>query len=85
MIEAKQEEMDVGGFSEYVLILNAKLNEQVYSIPEQISSKTACLIEPFTVGFRAARWSFPRKGENAVVFGAGTIGIAAAIGLKFFG
>lgn len=75
----------VGGFSEYVLIPNAKLNEQVYSVPEQISSKTACLIEPFTVGFRAARRSFPQKGENAIVFGAGTIGIAAAIGLKFFG
>lgn len=75
----------VGGFSEYVLIPNAKLNEQVYGVPEQISSKTACLIEPFTVGFRAARRSFPHKGENAVVFGAGTIGIAAAIGLKYFG
>ena len=54
-------------------------------MPNQISSKTACLIEPFTVGFRAARRSFPKKGENAIVFGAGTIGIAAAIGLKFFG
>lgn len=75
----------VGGFSEYVLIPNAELGKQVYAVPDQISSKTACLIEPFTVGFRAARRSFPKKGENAVVFGAGTIGIAAAIGLKFFG
>lgn len=75
----------VGGFSEYVLIPNAELNKQVYAVPEQISSKTACLIEPFTVGFRAARRSFPKEGENAIVFGAGTIGIAAAIGLKFFG
>lgn len=75
----------VGGFSEYVLIPNAELNRQVYHIPDQISSRTACLIEPFTVGFRAARRSFPQKGENAIVFGAGTIGIAAAIGLKYFG
>lgn len=75
----------VGGFSEYVLIPNAELNKQVYRVPEQISSKTACLIEPFTVGFRAARRSFPKPGENAIVFGAGTIGIAAAIGLKYFG
>lgn len=75
----------VGGFSEYVLIPNAGLNRQVYAIADQISTKTACLIEPFTVGFRAARRSFPQKGENAIVFGAGTIGIAAAIGLKFFG
>lgn len=75
----------VGGFSEYVLIPNAELNRQVYRIPDQIPSKTACLIEPFTVGFRAARRSYPQKGENAIVFGAGTIGIAAAIGLKYFG
>lgn len=75
----------VGGFSEYVLIPNAELNKQVYRVPKQISSKAACLIEPFTVGFRAARRSFPKPGENAIVFGAGTIGIAAAIGLKYFG
>lgn len=75
----------VGGFSEYVLIPNAELGKQVYAVPDQISSKTACLIEPFTVGFRAARRSFPQRGENGIVFGAGTIGIAAAIGLKYFG
>ena len=75
----------VGGFSEYVLIPNAKWNEQIYAVPEAISSKVASLIEPFTVGCRAARRSFPGKGENAIVFGAGTIGIAAAIALKYFG
>lgn len=75
----------VGGFSEYVLIPNAKWNEQVYDIPDQISTKVACLIEPFTVGWRAARRARPQKGENAIVFGAGTIGIAAAIALKSFG
>lgn len=75
----------VGGFSEYVLIPNAELDKQVYDIPARIPTKTACLIEPFTVGFRAARRAEPKKGENAIVFGAGTIGIAAAIGLKYFG
>lgn len=75
----------VGGFSEYVLIPNAQWNKQIYAVPEAISSKAASLIEPFTVGCRAARRSFPGKGENAIVFGAGTIGIAAAIALKHFG
>ncbi len=75
----------VGGFSEYVLIPNAELGKQVYAVPDAISSKAACLIEPFTVGCRAARRSFPRSGENAIVFGAGTIGIAAAIALRHFG
>ncbi len=75
----------VGGFSEYVLIPNAELGKQVYLVPSCIPTKEACLIEPFTVGFRAARRAVPKKGENAIVFGAGTIGIAAAIGLKYFG
>lgn len=75
----------VGGFSEYVLIPNAELGKQVYAVPDSIETKVACLIEPFTVGFRAARRSLPQAGENAIVFGAGTIGIAAAIGLKYFG
>lgn len=74
-----------GGFSEYVLIPNAELGKGVYAVPDEISSKEASLIEPFTVGCRAARRSFPGQGENAIVFGAGTIGIAAAIALKFFG
>ena len=47
--------------------------------------REACLIRPFTVGFRAARCVEPKPGENAIVFGAGTIGIAAAIRLKYFG
>lgn len=75
----------VGGFSEYVLIPNAEWNKQIYAVPENISSKVASLIEPFTVGCRAARRGFPKAGENAIVFGAGTIGIAAAVALKYFG
>lgn len=75
----------VGGFSEYVLIPNAQWNQQIYAVSDTVSDKTACLIEPFTVGHRAARRSFPQQGENAIVFGAGTIGIAAAIALKYFG
>lgn len=75
----------IGGFSEYILIPGAKRNHSLYPVPDKISDRTACLIELFTVGCRAARRSWPRKGENAIVFGGGTIGIAAAISLKWFG
>ena len=74
-----------GGFSEYVLIPGAELGKGVYAVPDGVSLKTASLIEPFTVGCRAARRSFPGKDETAIVFGAGTIGIAAAIALLHFG
>lgn len=75
----------IGGFSEYILVPEAKAGHSLYPIPDGISDRTACLIEPFTVGCRAARRSMPRHGEHAVVFGCGTIGAAAAIALKWFG
>lgn len=75
----------IGGFSEYFLIPSCILNKSVYKLNDGIKLKEACLIEPFTVGCRAARRSQPKQNENAVVFGAGTIGIAAAISLKHFG
>lgn len=75
----------IGGFSEYILAPDPQPGRQLYKVPDNIPDKVACLIEPFTVGTRAARRSFPQQGENAIVFGAGTIGIAAAIALKEFG
>ncbi|MGN1134924.1 MAG: zinc-binding dehydrogenase [Oscillospiraceae bacterium] len=75
----------IGGFSEYILIPNSKRNYSLYSVDDLIPDRIACLIEPFTVGCRAARRSEPKTNEKAVVFGCGTIGIAAAIALKYFG
>lgn len=75
----------IGGFSEYILIPNAKKNHSLYSVDEKISDKVACLIEPFTVGCRAARRCELKQNQNAVVFGCGTIGLASAITLKHFG
>ena len=64
----------IGGFSEYILIPNARLNHSLYKVDEAISDRLACLTEPFTVGCRAARRSEPKENETAVVFGCGTIG-----------
>lgn len=75
----------IGGFSEYILIPNAKRNHSLYGVDDAISDRLACLIEPFTVGCPAARRSEPKEKETAVVFGCGTIGMAAAVTLKHFG
>ena len=82
----------IGGFSEYILIPQAKKNHSLYFVDARISDRLASLIEPFTVGCRAARRGMIPAGENryvqgqsAVVFGCGTIGIAAAVALKHFG
>ena len=52
---------------------------RLYNIDDSISDKVACLIEPFTVGCRAARRAQPKQGEKFVVFGCGTIGLAMQI------
>lgn len=75
----------IGGFSEYIKIPNARKNYSLYKVDDSISDKVACLIEPFTVGCRAARRGNPQKNEKFVIFGCGTIGIASAISLKYFG
>lgn len=75
----------IGGFSEYIKIPNAKRNYSLYGVDDSIPDKMACLIEPFTVGCRAARRGQPKKNEKFVVFGCGTIGLASAITLKYFG
>lgn len=75
----------IGGFSEFIYCPCPKWEESLYHVDESISDKVAALIEPFTVGCRAARRGLPGEGQKAVVFGAGTIGIAAAISLKYFG
>ena len=82
----------IGGFSEYILIPNAKRNHSLYAVDARISDRLASLIEPFTVGCRAARRGMIPcgnenyiPGQNAVVFGSGTIGLAAAVAFKHFG
>ena len=40
----------IGGFSEYILIPNAKRNHSLYAVDERISDRMASLIEPFTLG-----------------------------------
>ena len=75
----------VGGFSEYVHIPNCRLDHSVYKVSDKISDPVAAMLEPFAVGGQAAILSQPKPGQNAIVYGAGVIGMAAAITLKYLG
>lgn len=75
----------IGGFSEYMLVENAREDLELFRVSEDIPLNVAALIEPFTVAHNGVRAGRPQPGENAVVFGAGTIGIGAAVALKSFG
>ena len=47
----------------------------VYPVPADLSDDQATLIEPLSVGLRAALRRTPGSGQHALVLGAGTIGL----------
>ena len=75
----------MGAFSERMLIPHATRDRELYLVPDAIDDRCACLIEPFTVGGHAAMQAHPMRGEHAIVYGCGTIGLAAAIRLAWAG
>ncbi|BBI33788.1 zinc-dependent alcohol dehydrogenase [Cohnella abietis] len=69
------------GFSEYVLVEDAKLNYNIYEIAPSIPAEAAVLVEPLSVGTHGAFHLQPQVGEKVVVLGGGTIGMSAAASL----
>ncbi|HWS39386.1 MAG TPA: zinc-binding dehydrogenase [Actinoplanes sp.] len=74
-----------GGLSEYVLIRGARVGVHLVTVPKHIPFEVAALNEPMAVATHAVNRLEPRPGQKAVVFGAGPIGLGAAIGLKLRG
>lgn len=73
--------LEVGAFSEYVLIEDAALNYNLYEFNDSVTAEEAVLMEPMSVGFHGAFSVGPKLGEKVVVLGAGPIGLSAAAGL----
>lgn len=73
--------LEIGGFSQYVVIEDAALNYNLYLFEEHVSPEEAVLMEPMSVGFHGAFSTKPQEGENIVVLGAGPIGLSAAASL----
>jgi threonine dehydrogenase-like Zn-dependent dehydrogenase len=81
----KRRMSNVGAFSEYLLIPQCEVGFSVLKIDNNIPLKTAALLEPFVVGLRGVKGLNPQPGKTAIVFGAGIIGMSAAIMLKWYG
>ncbi|MDR1495587.1 MAG: zinc-binding dehydrogenase [Clostridiales Family XIII bacterium] len=75
----------VGGFSEYLKILDCEEGYSYVRIPDDLPLKEAVLFEPFVIGTRGAAFTDPGPGRTAIVFGAGIIGMSAAIMLRWYG
>lgn len=84
----------VGGFSEYLVFPKfslegscapgAKRQPSAFKLDKSLGLENLCLIEPLSVGAKAAS-SLNPKGKTAVVIGAGVIGLSTAIMLKYYG
>jgi len=70
-----------GGFAEYAVVPE----ENLVRLPEGMSMKLGALIEPIAVAVHTLRETAFTPGDQALVFGAGTIGLCIALTLRFFG
>jgi len=71
-----------GGLSETVVLKDAVAGVHFRVIPAEVPGEVAALNEPMAVAFHGVNRSGAGKGTKAVVFGAGPVGLGAAIGLK---
>lgn len=84
----------VGGFSEYLVFpqftlegscaLGSRKQPSAFKLDKSLGLENLCLIEPFSVGTKAA-FSLQPEGKTAVVIGAGIIGLSTAVMLKYYG
>ncbi|MGO2660525.1 zinc-dependent alcohol dehydrogenase [Mycetocola reblochoni] len=71
-----------GALSEYVLVIDNEPGRQLRVVPKDIPWEVAALNEPMAVAHHAVNRSGASEGDRAVVFGAGPVGLGAAISLK---
>ena len=74
-----------GALSDYLLIENAELGVHLAIMPKDVPFEVAALNEPMAVARHAVNRTNPQVGDKVVVFGAGPIGLGAAIGYKLSG
>ena len=70
-----------GGFAEYAFVPA----ENLVRLPDALSLKVGALVEPIAVAVHTLRETSFTPGDNALVFGAGTIGLCVALTLRLFG
>ena len=70
-----------GGMGEYAVIPD----DQIIPLPDSVSDKLGAFIEPVAVAVHALRETGFVPGDNALVFGCGTIGLCVALTLRYFG
>lgn len=70
--------LEVGGFSQYVVIEDAAKNYNLFPLNDTVTPEEGALVEPMSVGCHGAFSVKPQPNENIVILGAGPIGLSAA-------
>src|SRR5256885_7616970 len=68
-------------FSQYVLVQDAKIEYNLFILPDALSFEDAVLIEPFSVGTHGKNTPQTKPEDNVAIYGAGAIGLCALSGL----
>jgi threonine dehydrogenase-like Zn-dependent dehydrogenase len=71
-----------GALSEFLLIPDAVVGTSLAVVPDHIPFAVAALNEPMAVARHAVNRTEPKPGVKVVIFGAGPIGLGAAISYK---
>ena len=75
-----------GAFAPYLVYHNAAVHpEGVIKLPDALDFDLGAMVEPLSVGMHAANQGKVVAGDKVVVFGAGPVGLAAAVAAKYFG
>jgi 2-desacetyl-2-hydroxyethyl bacteriochlorophyllide A dehydrogenase len=74
-----------GGMAEYVTAAPALLNLLIYKLSPEIGYEEAATTEPLATSLHAAKMGKPANGEQAVIFGAGIIGLGIIQCIKALG
>jgi (R,R)-butanediol dehydrogenase / meso-butanediol dehydrogenase / diacetyl reductase len=75
-----------GAFAPYVLVCNAQSDPgAVIRLPDDMAFETAALIEPLAVGMHGINQGRVTPQDKVAIFGAGPIGLCAAIVARYYG
>ncbi|BBZ33663.1 zinc-dependent alcohol dehydrogenase [Mycolicibacterium confluentis] len=74
-----------GALADFLLIENAVRGVSLEVIPDHIPWEVAALNEPMAVARHGANQCSPKPGDKVVVFGAGPVGLGAALAFKSLG
>ncbi|MDR1955317.1 MAG: zinc-binding dehydrogenase [Treponema sp.] len=77
MVEHPWDSDMAGAFSQYVCVHNARLDYNVFLLPDTLSFDDAVLIEPFSVGTHGKNRPGIKPEHKVLIYGAGTIGLCA--------